>query len=275
MHIVYVCSPNRGDQLFISLRSLLTSGTSFRKVTIYCVGPVPASWRFSDPRFTVEEVPDIGDGFWMTNKIHLCRAEGDRVLFLDTDTIIMKPLDGFFVDEADVAGRVSTYALWRSWNEGGWERLLQTHGAQCFFPYLSTGVIVFRRAIPAGLADAWLDITRKLRATTLPELDPRIRANQLAFSLACGVEGLSHSLLSQAEHTYGWRDEPSDGVTIYHAGTRRFFRSARRLAAETRWPDQALPVPVPRTMWPSLKERVRYPLSRIWGQLEMTLKRRD
>lgn len=276
MHVVYVCSPDRGNQLFVSLRTLLTSGTTFRRVTIYCVGPVPSSWRFADPRFVVEEVPDLGDGFWMTNKVHICQAEGGEVIFLDTDTIILKPLDGFFSDGgADVAGRVSTYVLWRTWDHQLWQRLLRDNGAKSDFPYLSTGVIVFRKPIPAGLGHSWLAITKTLRESKLQELDPRVRANQLAFSLACAVEGLTHDFMSPTEHAYGWRKEPHEGATVYHAGTMQFFRHARRLAKQTSCLDPGLPIPQPSMLGPYLRESLRFSLSRIRGRLERVLRRRD
>jgi hypothetical protein len=274
MHVVYICSPDRGDQLFFSLRSLLASGTSLERVTIYCVGPVPDGWRFGDPRIEVEEVPDLGEGFWMANKVHLCRAEGRRVVFLDTDTIILKPLDGLVEGrEADVGGRESTYVHWRTWNPVSWDRLLRDHGAKVAFPYLSTGVIVFRHGIPGSLDRTWMEITRKLRKTRLPDLDTRVRANQLAFSIACGVEGLSHDLLTPAEHAYGWCREPAESATVFHAGTIRFFGTARRLTARTGCMDPALPVPLPSLVWPHWRENLRYPLSRIGGRLRMVLRR--
>src|SRR3990172_4209288 len=106
--VVYVCPPDWRHYLFTSLRSLLASGTSFDRVVIYCVGRLPRNWRFEDPRILVEEVPPLIDGYFLSNKTYLCQRPVDRVIYLDADTMIRKPIDTLYLNVAsDFVGRTA------------------------------------------------------------------------------------------------------------------------------------------------------------------------
>lgn len=262
MHIAYVCSPNRESQLFISMRSLLVSGSSFDRVTVYCVGPLPSSWQFGDDRIHVEEVPDIGEGFWMLNKTHLCRSEARDLVFLDTDTIVMEPLDLLLAEmNGDVAGRLSTFCSGRFWREDLWEDALKRYGAKKPFPYFSTGLLVFRNRSHRNIRTSWPDITRKLRKEKVSLLNLRKRANQLAFSLACAAEGLSPHLLNRRHHAYGWLREKPRSTVVFHAGDIFFFNDFVKMPQRTEIMSPMLPVPLPASLKKDfIRERVRYPL---------------
>lgn len=261
MHVVYVCSPDRGNQLFVSLRSLFVSGTSFERVTIYCVGSCPSSWRFGDDRIMVEEVPDIGEGFWMTNKIHLCRAKGSKLVFLDTDTLVMEPLDSLLGDTSgDVVGGLSTYVNLPFWSSKLWEETLRQYGAQTGFPYLNTGVLVFKNEAHRRIGDSWLTITRKLRNEGLTLPNSRMRANQVAFSLACGVEGLSNGLLTYPKLVQGWLREAFDNAIVIHTGDSKFFAYAYKIARGRDILRANLPIPIPSVRSQYYVELFRYPL---------------
>ncbi len=245
MHIVYVCSPDWENYLFASLRSIFASATVFEQVTIYCVGSRPRSWQFGDDRIIVEETPDIGDGFWLLNKIHLCRAESNDVVYLDADTIVLKPLNVLLKDTTgEVAGRLASAALKACWDEERWKTYLRQFGAEAFFPYLNTGVLVFRNGAHRRLAEPWLDITKAVRATD-PYSYSKKHAGQHAFAFACGALRLSYSLLSPMHHAYGWQREPYGDAVVFHTGGRSFFKYARRINRETGVLNADSPIPNP------------------------------
>jgi len=234
MHVVYICSPDRRLQLLASLGSLLTSGTRFDHITIYLIGRPSKPWVFADDRIDVVEKPDIGNGFWMANKTHLTDAVGERVVFIDTDTFVLRPLDLLYEGvSGDIAGRVATSSRHSGWDRRAWKEHLDRHGAESFFPYLNTGLLAFSHGANRHLSPSWLEITTELRGMESSPFGNVRPANQHAFSLACGAAGLSHDLLSDSQHAYGWRREDHTGAIVYHSGNTRFFRVAVQLNRET------------------------------------------
>jgi hypothetical protein len=167
----------------------------------------------------VEAVPDISTQMWMENKVHLSRVDSDRVLFIDTDTIVLKPLQHVFNDDGrDVAGRVATASQQSSWRSSAWDAVLHRYGAASFFPYLNTGLLYFQAGAHRRLTPLWLDITRDLLKEKANPFGNPGQSNQQAFSLACGALSFSFKLLSPREHAYGWMGDDYHDAHVYHTG---------------------------------------------------------
>ncbi len=213
MHIAYICSPDRKLELYSSLHSLLVSGTVFDRLTLLIVSDTRLKWQqFKDKRIKIERVADIGHEFWMINKAHLCNIQDDDILFIDTDTIILKPLNMLGSNAiGDIVGRTTSYYEHPKWPEQAWREYLSRFGATGFFPYLNSGLLLFRNGVHRQLAEPWKKITWALLVDSNFPFGARSHANQLAFSLAVGSLGLSYGLLTPTEHAYGRANEPSLG----------------------------------------------------------------
>lgn len=236
MHIAYICSPDRQLQLFTSLTSLFSSGTEFKKVTIFVVGRVPRSWRrIKDERIQVKQVPDIGAGFWMINKAHLCTVEDNEIIHIDTDTIILKPLNQLGLQaDGDIIGRTTSYYEHPNWPKQVWQGYLSKSGATTYFPYLNTGLLIFRNGAHHKIAEPWEKITRELLDDENFPFGARSHANQLAFSLAAGKLGYSYGFLSPIEHSYGWEKAPFENSVVYHPGNPHFIDCAIKINRKTK-----------------------------------------
>jgi hypothetical protein len=219
--VVYVCSPDWQHYLFSSLRSLLASGSSFDRVVIFCVGARPASWTFVDPRILVESVPTVDDESFLMNKTYLCTRAAERVIFLDTDTLVLRPLDTVWRGiEADVLGRVALRCEGPQWDDELWREALAEVGSGSS-PYLNSGFLVFQNGSHRALREPWIDIERRLGNGELPSsarLHGRRYREQLALSLAIGSMDLSCHELSAEEHRYGFAREPHEDAVVYHTG---------------------------------------------------------
>ena len=239
IHIVYICSPDRDISLLISLGSLIASGTQFDRVTIYCVGNRPSSWVFSDPRILVEEKSDLAQYLWMENKTYLSAAEGDNVVFIDADTIVLKPLNLLCHSlSADVSGRLTTSSQQFNWNSTLWEEYLRKYGAKEFFPYLNTGLLIFTNGSHRRLNPTWLDITRNIASLKPYPFGKVSKVNQIAFSLTCASLNLSYYLLSSSQHTYGWEQESFNESIVFHTGNKRFINYIFEIDKQTKFLDK-------------------------------------
>ncbi len=215
--IVYVCSPDWQHYLFTSLRSLLASQSSFDRIVIYCVGKRPREWEFEDSRIQVEEVNPLIDGYFLSNKIYACQRPVDRIIFLDADTMVLKPLDALYDNvSADFIGRLAALYENEDWNQQEWDNTLTVLGGKKGTPYFNSGVTIFQNAAQRRIEDLWLDFTRKILSGDLMPSQPNRFAEQLGLSLALGAEGLSFHLLGRTEHAYGWRKEPYENAVVFH-----------------------------------------------------------
>lgn len=234
MHIIYICSPDRDISLLISLGSLLTSGTEFDKLTIYCIGKLPMSWMFEDKRVRVEEKPNLSRSLWMENKTYLSNIEGETVIFIDVDTFIFRPLNIICENlTVDVAGRLTSSSQQMAWDQVIWKGYLNRYGAKRFFPYLNTGFLIFRNCSHKLLDPIWLNITRDLVALKFYPFGKLHKANQVAFSLACGSLNLSYHLLPKNQHAYGWEKERFQESFVFHTGNKRFVSYISEIDART------------------------------------------
>jgi hypothetical protein len=231
--IAYLVTPDWYHQLFVSLSSLLSSGTEFDRLRIVCVGKRPGSWVFTDPRIVVEEVPRLDDGdFFMINKVHIVRTQADRLVFLDADTLVLGPLHPVWERrDEDFIGRETSICRRPGWDREGWNALLDGMGARRSL-YFNSGFVVFQNGSHRGLADSWKEITEGGRSREL--FDPtrfhkKGNVNQIALSLAVASAGLTTHEMEPREHAYGWDGDSWRDALLFHVGGRGYFAKARRI----------------------------------------------
>lgn len=226
--IVYVCSPNRWKHaLFSSLRSLLASGSTFHRVVIFCVGKKPAYWKFEDPRIEVQEVSNCQEDFFFLNKLYAASRKSDRVIYLDTDTLILRPIDEIWEGNSlDLIARKASFCDKPKWNADAWREVLEQVGGRVDSPYLNAGFMIFQNGAQMKIKRLWREFTRGglegkyFDAGTIHS--GRNFCEQIAFSLAASVSGVSVSLMNPQQLGFGWEREPFEKRVIYHTGGNRF-----------------------------------------------------
>ena len=240
--VVYVCSSDWQHVLFTSMRSLLASGTSFDRLTILCVGRRPRHWIFADPRIVVEEVESLDSHYFMINKIYLARRKAERLIFLDADTMVMKPLDEVWARvESDFCARVASSYGASGWNQGEWLEALERVSAP-EVPYFNCGFVVFQNGAHRKLDGVWLKLTREIMAGKMMQSIHSKFAEQVALSLAIGSAGLSCHHLRENEHRYGWLNEPCEDAMVYHTSNFYFQEMATAIEDMLGIADLDLPV---------------------------------
>jgi Methyltransferase domain len=223
--VVYVCSPDRAHQLFVSLGTLMRSGSSFDRIVIFCVGRRPPNWQFADSRIIVEEVPTLFNDYFYANKVYLCSRSASRVVFLDTDTLILRPLDLLWEGrDADFLARVGTAYNGPDWAQEVWEATLHRVGAS-EVPMFNAGVLVFQNGSHRCIENAWSNYIAQYLAGEIssPYNDSRM-PEQWGLALAVGSKKLSYSLLNCLDHGYAWSDELDfEFPVVFHTGNDLFF----------------------------------------------------
>ena len=242
--VIYVCSPDWWKRLCVSVRTLLESGTAVDRVTIYRVATEPASSGFGDDLLHVVDVPPrteamqaTGAGF-LANKTYMCSSRASRVVYLDADTVVLRPLDPVWNNHSsDVIARCASAYEKPTWNGALWRATLRESGAIENYPYLNSGFVVFQNGVTQLLECPWRNLIRQLsgRPSLLTALHKLRNAEQLALSLAIAASRLSIRLMNHREHAYGWRSEPRESALLYHTGSGRFekFIAARGFRLDT------------------------------------------
>ena len=222
VEVVYVCSPNYWRQLFLSIRSLYASGSTFDSVRIFVTADENPGWKFSYNNIEVTTVPDIGGGFWMLNKTHLCRSNYETVIFLDVDAIVLGKIDDIYVDkESDIIARCAPRVEYGYHDEEGWKSKLSKYGCSSY-PYLSSGFVIFRNSSQKEIEESWVEITKKILKGE-GRGEPDWHANQDAFSISCCVEEMRLSLMERRDHSYAMMGENPECSTVYHLGMPNFY----------------------------------------------------
>ena len=270
--VIYVASPGWGHMLSTSLHTLIRSGTSFDSVRIFCVGACPSSWTFTDERVQVVEVPPLDANYFLLNKTYAVQSEADRVIFLDADTLVLRPLDHTWErTNADVIGRIET-EFNRRWKHDTWQDVLGRVGAPSTTPYFNSGFFILQNGSHKRIGRRWEVYGRAgMKGTlfnplTLGHIDARF-AEQVAFSLALGATGLTYDFLSAQDHAYGWAFEPHQEATVYHTGGSGYFNYAALLESPH---DLRLSSPLAVSPTSRLFLRTQYHL--MVGRLKMALK---
>ena len=229
--VAYVCSADFEPLLFLSMRSLFSSGTTFDRVVVYLVDTDAPNWRFRDDRIHVEVVSDISDTgwgkngkYWGTNKTHFCQSDADRLIYLDVDTLVLRPIDAIYESsDADLLARLGVRTYTHRWDPVWWQSALNSAGSGSF-PLYSPGFMVMQNASHRRIKKTWRDCIKSILQGEVPPLGPDKHAELYAYSLACGVEGLTHQDMLPEHHRYAMIGEDFDDAVVYHLGTPGFYR---------------------------------------------------
>ena len=230
--IIYVVSPDWYRQFFVSLHSLLESKSSFDTIRIFCIGKKPKEWVFLDPRIVVDEVERLDENnYFLINKTYITKSQADRVIFLDADTLVLKPLDQVWKGiNADFIGRVESVCSKPQWNQQSWLALLQKLNA-VETPYFNSGFVIFQNGSHRNLFQSWYTLTKQgqnkelFDSAKIHNNNPRM-AEQIALSLAIGCARLSWHKIGNKEHAYGWRLEPYTDSIVLHTGNWKYYEIA-------------------------------------------------
>jgi len=240
--VVYVCSPSYEHCLFRSLQSLLKSGSSFDGVTIYCVGERPSHWFFVDSRIEIKEVPErresscLKEGRFLANKTYLCADMAQRIIYLDADTLISKPIDTVWRDQdCDVIARTASYYHNAAWDHGLWSETLRRVGGNERQPYFNSGFLVFQNASHRRLLAIWPEMIERLATgelTAPSSLHPGGTkfAEQLALSLSMSAKDFSFHEMTIREHSFWWTGDCYDESIVFHTGGGNFLKAVATVA---------------------------------------------
>jgi hypothetical protein len=269
MHAVYVLSPDFGPQLYLSLRSLFSSGTTINRVTIFSVGG-SISWEAGSLPITFREVESKSKSYWMVNKTYLCQVESEDVLFLDTDTIIQEPI-GEMIEkkEGEVVARRSTARTLSSWDEQEWKKYLDENGVATEIPVLNAGFLIFRGGIHQGMGREWSKIM--LDAWRRRLFGNGYHADQWSLPVVLGRREADCSLLGPKDHAFAWEGNDPDGATVYHTGAANFFRCVRDLGPPS-FVNADLPIPRPNVTWHYVKDRITRKWKEFLGRKSKVVK---
>lgn len=250
---VFVCSSSYWRYLFLSMRTLFASGTNVQRVAVYMTGTDSSICairnRIRDSRVSVRHVPDIGDGFWLINKVHLCESPASRVVYLDVDVAVLQPVDQLWQGhEADLIARYADITYTTRWYPDKWKKALEAAGAGPY-PFFSPGFVIFQNQSHWRIRDSWIRLTKAILRQELP-LPANRFAEMYGMSLAASLEKLSYAPMENRAHGYAFLGEPPDNVIVYHLGTPGFYRHFLPLERQNGWHRRRdLPVPRPRCIW--------------------------
>jgi hypothetical protein len=230
--VVYHCTPDRAGELRASVESLFDAGSLVDRVTVYAWGgDIGAGLEPYGPKVVVAPVEPLFGEFSYANVLYACSSEAPRVVYLDVDTIVLKPLNELWAGkDADVLARVGTAFELRKWRHDIWEETFRRHGSDPV-PMFNTGLVVFQHRSQRKLRELWERFTwAYLRGEeTAPWNDWRI-PQQFALSLAVGVSDVDYSLLGPREHAFGWTNESYEDAVVFHTGGEFHARFMAELA---------------------------------------------
>jgi len=230
--VVYVCSPDREEQLAASIGSLLRSGSSFDRVAVFWIGERPPP-RFGDPRIAVIPSPPLFGGYFFGNKVYLGARRAERVVFLDADTFVLRPLDLLWDGQrSDFLGRVGTSYGDAGWDGAAWSLALASAGG-AETPMYNCGLLVFQHRAHRRIREDWArQVGRYLRGELpAPWQDERM-PEQWALALALAAHGVSQRALGPGHHAFGWAGDPWEQAVVLHTGVDSYARYQQELGPD-------------------------------------------
>lgn len=240
--VVYACSPDREEELASSLGSLLRSGSSFDRAVVHWIGERRPP-RFSDTRIAVKPTLPLFSDYFFGNKILLCTRRASRVVFLDADTVILRPLELLWDGKPfDFLARIGMVYGQPSWNQGAWEAAFAALGRR-ELPMFNAGVLVFQNRAHRRILEDWESCVRKyLDGRLQPPCGDSRMPEQWALSLAVAGAGLSQARLGPSDHCYGFAGEPIAHSIVLHTGHQQLPKYATLLGADAAPLDAAVPL---------------------------------
>ena len=224
--VVYVVSRDWQFHAYVAIHSLLSSGSDIDRIIVLLVsGGGKMIERLRGP-IEVREVPDINPDFFLANKTQITSIDADRLVFLDADTAVLRPLEHVWENcDSDIIARVDEAYEREDFPTRLWNDALSLVDAP-EGPYLNSGFIVFQNGSHEQIGDTWKIICDTYRDKYEPEQKfpglTRRFAEQMAFGASVSRAGLSYKLMSPEEHAYAWTlqfDQLKDEVhpIVYHA----------------------------------------------------------
>lgn len=248
VEVVYVCSKDYWRHLFLSMRTLFESGTYFDRVRVIVTSEQNLGWNFKTDRIVIDNTKDIGEGFWMLNKTQLGRSDADVVIFLDTDTVILNPIDEIYSGcDSDIIARKAPSVQTKYFYPEKWKKTLNYYGCDNY-PYLSSGFVIFQNNSQKRINKKWIKITNRLLNGEGVNKVTR-HANQQAFSISACIQDLSVSLMEEHHHSYAMIGEDYKGSVVHHLGTPNFYYYYLDIEKEMGLGSKDLPVKRPRLLW--------------------------
>ena len=239
--IIYVISPDYVHFLRVSLDSLLRSGSRFDAIKIFCVSEKAPDWKISDPRISVIPVPDLCPEYFLFNKIHMINSSAERVVFLDADTLVLRPIENVFENSGkDFLARVTNPYMRPAWSTAAWQKACAAVNA-AVGPYFNSGFVIFQNSSHRKLDTLWPDVLRGGMNKSLydaaalhvnPKYHDQRYLEQLSLSLAAAAAGLSWQEMKPTDHSYAWSQEPWTSATVYHTASPKFLYWAETIYRE-------------------------------------------
>ncbi len=235
--VVYVISSDWQFQAYVSIHSLLASGSEVDRITVLMVGDGGAQLKRLRGPVEVENVEPLDDDYFLINKTRIADLEADRLVFLDADTVVLDPVNSLWEGRsADVIARIATSYERPDFPESLWRKALSLVEAPPT-PYFNTGVFVLQNGVHRELRGVWRAACRTLRdryepTRSYPAVGRRF-AEQVSFSAAVSRLELSHTRMDgNTEHATGWTFpvrtvDPDDPPVIYHANGPFVSQAAR------------------------------------------------
>ncbi len=256
------------------MRTLYTSGTHFDSIRIYVTGDQYPGWKFSDPRVSIELVDNLNTAYWGTNKCHLCKSSAERVIYLDVDVMVLRPIDQIYegINSDLIARYVVAYYMGKHYNEQAWKDILNNLDLPDY-PKYSPGYMIFQNHSHKRLSESWPAFIDKILANKVKGNSPSRFAELDAFSMACSKEQLSHSLMPDHGHRYAMIGESHEDAVVYHLGTPGFYRFYLPIEKEISLRNRNdLPVKRPKFIQLDyLKQRIQHRLKqRIAGNRDLS-----
>lgn len=105
--VVYVISSDWQFQAYVSIHSLLASGSEVDRITVLMVGDGGTRLKRLTGPVEVENVGPLDDDYFLINKTRIADLDADRLVFLDADTVVLGPLNTLWEGRsADVIARI-------------------------------------------------------------------------------------------------------------------------------------------------------------------------
>ncbi|NNC87298.1 MAG: methyltransferase domain-containing protein [Akkermansiaceae bacterium] len=271
--IAYVATPDRFGQLDMSLRTLVESGSGFDRVSVFVPRGCEGQLSAEDRRISVRPFDSLIADYPFADKAQICNLRSERVVFLDTDTFLLRPLDRiwrrsdrpFMARPAAIYGRVL-------WNAEIWAALRDRFGSTDV-PMFNSGFVIFQQYAHRKIAEDWIEIMRLFRAGELemPNDDSRC-PDQWGLALAIGKNSVPYEEMNPSEHAFGFKEEDPEGAVVYHSGHDRYAEIRRFLVEQCavgglpapglRYPEYKEPVPLSRRLKEALPGPARSALSK-------------
>jgi len=165
--------------------------------------------------------PPLFGPYFYGNKLYLCDTPAQRVIFLDADTLVLRPIGALWQDRPhDFLARRGTAMATSNWNRAVWRNLFFSSGTT-ELPMFNAGVLVFQRGAHRRIKHCWSNLLTRFLTGALPMPNPDKRMyEQWALAMALSQKQISFEELGLEDHAFGWQNESPHKTTIFHSGSR-------------------------------------------------------